>query len=329
MPSAMLLHQQLPEAELSWVVNDNFADVLRPLPFLKRLILFPRHAFASLETSKIRAFWQELRQEKYDYCLDYQGLFRSGLIAWLSGAGQRYGFAQAREMAPLFYTARIACPDDCRHAVAKNLHLTREFIRRLTGKALPPQPIAVEMVFPTDIRDNARRLLPPGDGPLLGMAFSSSWPAKNWPLEFFQDTVAELQKALPSLRCWLLGSPAEHEVGEQLLAKLDFLPAVNLAGKTDLQTLGCLLQQSQALLTNDSGPMHLAAALSIPCTALFGATDPALTGPFAADGTKHTVLRSLCPQSPCFQRQCPRQGVSCAAGISPHAAAAALLAQMT
>jgi ADP-heptose:LPS heptosyltransferase len=198
----------------------------------------------------------------------------------------------------------------------------------VTQCEIPAQPVAVEMDFPTSIRDGAQRLLPPGEGPLLAIAFSSSWPAKNWPLEFFRQTIAEVHKSLPSLRCWLLGSPAEHEQGERLLAMLDFLPAVNLAGQTDLQTLGCLLRQSRALLTNDSGPMHLAAALSVPCTALFGATDPTLTGPYAADGTKHTILHSLCPQSPCFRRVCPRQDAACSAGLCPQDAAAALLAQM-
>ena len=70
-----------------------------------------------------------------------------------------------------------------------------------------------------------------------------------------------------------------------------------------------LLSRSDALLTNDSGPMHIAAALKKPCVALFGATDPVLTGPYGPG--LHVIFRSRCPKSPCFKKQCPLQGVKC------------------
>jgi heptosyltransferase-2 len=100
---------------------------------------------------------------------------------------------------------------------------------------------------------------------------------------------------------------------------------VNLAGKTDLGTLAALLARSQALFTNDSGPMHIAAALRVPCVANFGSTDPEKTGPYGPKD-RHYVVRTRCPQSPCFQRECPLHNrLACSNQASVEEAAQAIL----
>ena len=320
LPAVALLRRTLPDCRLSWVVNDGLSDLLAFCPAIDRVVRFPRK---SHRPGDFLAFLHELRAEAYDVCLDYQGLLRSGLMAWASGARRRYGFASAREGSRLFYDCPLAPPPDCRHAIDKNLWLTREALRLEVGTAPGDEPVAIPFAIPPEELSAARELLPPGEGPVVAVGFSSSWPSKNWPKEFFRDVLAQTAARCPGLRCWLLGSPAERTAGEALRAICDGLPVVNLAGRTTLRSLCCLLRQTGALLTNDSGPMHIAAALGTPCVALFGATDPALTGPY---GASHRVFRSQCPQSPCFRRQCPRPNGRCEAGV-PTAEVSAALAE--
>lgn len=320
-PAVSLLHQCLPDCRLSWVVNDGLADILGYCQAVDRIIRFPRKA---RKAGAFLAFWRELRAEKYDFCIDYQGLLRSGLMAWLSGAGRRYGFASAREGAPWFYTRPLAFPQDIRHAVEKNLWLTGQVLRAETGIEAPAQPRRIDFSLPADEMTAAATQLPPGEGPVLAIGFSSSWPSKNWSPEFFREVIFRTAGRCPGLRCWLLGSPAEREAGEKLLQRLQGLQAVNLAGRTTLRSLCCLLRQTGAVLTNDSGPMHIAAVLGTPCVALFGATDPVLTGPYGIGGLEHRVFRSKCPESPCFRRECCLSGVSCSDGVSADEVAGAL-----
>lgn len=101
---------------------------------------------------------------------------------------------------------------------------------------------------------------------------------------------------------------------------------LNLAGKSNMTGLVGLLARSDALLTNDSGPMHIAAALKKPCVALFGATNPVLTGPYGPG--LHVVFRSGCSKSPCFKKQCPLKGVQCSHWTDVEAVADTIVAKL-
>ena len=325
-PAAAMLRQALPDAELSWVANDSLAQIVQLFPGLHRILPFPRREIGRCNLKAIHAFIRLLREETYDAILDFQGLLRTGLVCLFARRAPRYGFAHAREGAPLFYSRRIAVPLELRHAVDKNCFLARAFLRDL-GLEAPEGVPEAPLQLPQAWQEDARRLLDerlPGDGPLLAVGCSSRWESKSWSTEFFGDTLAEVRRRRPDARIWLLGSPGERERAEAVRIRAGLPPECDFAGGTDLGALTALLARSRVLFTNDSGPMHIAAALGTPCVACFGATDPTLTGPYGPPG-RHTVLRSPCPQSPCRQRICPLHPPCCA--TPPPATAADAIAE--
>jgi len=323
-----MLKECLSEAEIAWVVADAFRGFVECCTAVSRIIEFPRQAIRRHEFSAIGAYIRELRSEKYDYCIDYQGLLRSGLTSFVSRSPVRYGFAAGREGSPLFYTTAIKTPQEIQHAVEKNLYLTREFLRREFGLSPAESPSRIAFDVPQTEREAALAMLPSGEGPILAVGFSSTWPSKNWPLPFFSDVIHKTAERVPGLRCWLLGNAAEQGMGEELMSMLDGVNAVNLAGRTTLRGLCALLRASGALLTNDSGPMHIGAMLCTPCTALFGATNPKLTGPYGICGQAHRVITSKCCKSPCFTRLCQLPGGCCSDGINADSVAAALASDL-
>lgn len=138
-------------------------------------------------------------------------------------------------------------------------------------------------------------------------------PAKRWPLERFAEVANSVGTARPDIEWQLLGAPGEAGMGAKLSGMIR-ARHVNLVGKTDLSQLIAALRQCRALLTNDTGTMHLAAALGVPTIAVFGSTEPILTGPL---GDRHIVIRHHVPCSPCFRRECPFGHYDCMSGVPP------------
>lgn len=320
-PAVYALQQSQPDVHLSWVVNDSFTGIVSLLPGIERVIPFPRQKIARLNWPAWKQFKAMLQAEHYDLAIDFQGLFRSGMIAWFSRADQRVGFAHAREGAPLLYQQKIRVPASIRHAVDKNRFLVRELFN--LPEDFAPEPV---LQVKQDWLQAAGSLLQADGRPVLAVGFSSRWQSKTWPVSFFAQVLREVIRQVPSVQCWLLGSKGEQAEGEKLRQSLNSAQVINLAGQTSMENLVGLLKSSHALLTNDSGPMHIAAALQTPCVALFGATDPELTGPYGS--SRNQVFRTLCPKSPCFQRKCPFGNDQCSKGISPAEIAEAVASRL-
>src|SRR5207247_7538000 len=129
---------------------------------------------------------------------------------------------------------------------------------------------------------------------------SARWETKRWPLESFAAVGDRLQQD-EATRVVLIGGRDERPVGKQVMRAMQTAP-IDLMGQTTLKELIALLRRARLLVTNDSGPMHLAAAVGTPVIALFGPTDLARTGPY---GAGHTVLRTAAPCTPGSTRRCP------------------------
>jgi len=148
---------------------------------------------------------------------------------------------------------------------------------------------------------------------LVAMNPSARWDTKRWPSESFAAVGDRLQQD-EATRVVLIGGRDERPVGKQVMRAMQTAP-IDLMGQTTLKELIALLRRARLLVTNDSGPMHLAAAVGTPVIALFGPTDPARTGPY---GAGHTVLRSAVPCSPCFSRRCTNAvELECLTSIRP------------
>ena len=138
-------------------------------------------------------------------------------------------------------------------------------------------------------------------------------PAKRWPLERFAEAANKLSVAMPQIEWLLIGAPGEKEMGAKLANMLAQSRHQNLVGQTTLTELITRLRQCRLLLTNDTGTMHLAAALGVPTVSIFGSTEPILTGPL---GNHHRIVRHHVPCSPCFLRECAFGHYDCMTGVT-------------
>jgi heptosyltransferase I len=291
LPILNLLRRRWPAARISWLVTPACAGILEGHPQLDDVILFERKRWATWwrhpsRWLELRRFTRELRAKQFDLVLDLQGLFRSGWLARKTRAPVRIGFSNARELAWAFYTHRVPVDTLEQHAIDRYLKLAR-FI----GCDGP-----VKYVFPHTETDRAeiRSLAPPAYAVL---APGTNWPTKRWPIERFAMLPAALKQRF-GLESVVIGGPSETGLASQIPG------ATNLAGKTSLRRLCALIERAAVVVSNDSGPMHIAAALDRPLVALFGPTNPMRTGPH---NRPDAVLKLDIPCSPCYSRKCSHQ----------------------
>lgn len=233
---------------------------------------------------EIRTLFRGLKEERYDVVVDLQGLLRSGVITLATGSSLRIGFQEAREGSRFFYTHKIKGGKDI-HAVDRYLKVAA-FLNCRIDDICFPLPLSFNSSLLTDLsipKDYA--VIAPG----------ARWRTKRWPPEKF----GELVSLLP-LNTVVVGGKGDAGIAKEIVA-LSKGKAVSLAGKTTLKELIEVIRWAQFFVSNDSGPMHIAAALGIPVFAIFGPTDPVRTGPY---GKGHTVIREDIPCAPCLKKSC-------------------------
>ncbi|MBI5197558.1 MAG: lipopolysaccharide heptosyltransferase II, partial [Nitrospirae bacterium] len=308
LPVLSALRERWPQARISWVVKEQWADILQGHPYIDELILLKKNSL----TSGFRAFRKRLRQGRYDLAIDLQGLFRSGLIASLSGAPIRLGFANAREMATVFYTHRLNISRDL-HAVQRNLDLMALIgwkpSERFQGPAFTHFPLFVGLEASRRVADFLNRHLK-REGPLIVILPGSRWDKKRWPARNFAHLGTLLNEELKA-DIILLGAPQEVPLIQEIQGGLKG-PSLKVTDFT-LREMVSLLSRADLLVTNDSGPMHAAAAVGTSVVALFGPTDPGRTGPY---GQAAHVIQKPMECSPCFRKPCIHDRFVCMESIS-------------
>ncbi len=285
----------LPDSEVHWVVAKGFEGVLQGHPMIKRLWVIHKEnwkrpsRFIST-VSELGALSRGLRFERYDLVIDLQGLLRSGLITVLSGAGLRVGFSDARELSPFFYNLKVKGGTGI-HAVERYLKLASLIGINTDGVDFPLPPI----------QDTFH-----SEGPYYVVVPGARWSTKRWPVEYFIEVI----KALPATAV-IIGSREDVDIAGTIALNTEG-HSINMAGKTDLKSLFSIIKGASFMLSNDSGPMHIGAALSVPVYAMFGPTSEVLTGPY---GKGHTVFRADMGCSPCFRKTC--ETMRCMREITP------------
>ena len=313
LPVLSLVKRRWPEAEVSWLVTPAYAGILEGHPLLAEVILFERRRLAGFwrnprSALRLLQFARELRQRQFDLVIDLQGLFRSGWISRRTRSPLRVGFADARELAWLFYTQRVDAGDREQHAIDRNLKI---------AQALGCGSGPVEFPFPPHQAQRKRvdALLPEGQR-IAVLLPGANWLTKRWPADRFAALVEPL-RARFGLTCVIAGGSDAVELAPQIPG------AVNLAGKTSLLELVALLERAELVVANDSGPMHIAAALGRPLVTMFAPTNPVRTGPY---GRPDSVVRTSNQCSPCYRRQ--RWRCSCIDSIDVRAVLAAAEAEL-
>jgi heptosyltransferase-2 len=339
-PALIRLRERFPSAEFAILTPEKLADLYTGHPAVKETISVP-------PGEPLLATAGRIRRGGFDAALVLPNSHRAALEVFLGRIPVRAGIA-----APLrsFLLTHVACQRPGKVAMRKLSGA--EIRRRIAGNRAPatppgteahqvrdylhlvsevfgcgPEPAApVLRVTEEEQQRASRRFGLHPDRPLLALSPGAQYgPAKRWPAEYFIKTALAAQKER-SAYCVILGAKADLPACQEVAGALNQNSpgsALNLAGQTSLRELMTVIRLSDALLTNDSGPMHLAVALGTPVIALFGSTSPELTGPFPP-GAPHTVLRSVAPCSPCFRRECPID-LRCLRNISPETATHAVL----
>jgi len=297
------LRRQFPDAHLAWLVSRSLAPLIRHHPDLDDTIEFDRRAMRGLpfrHTARraLIDLIRRLRSQRFDCVIDLQGLWRSGFFTRATGARARIGFADAREMAWIFYNRRIQPPAGDIHAVDKNFLVASEL-------GFADQNRVFDLAITDAERDRAADLLAEAgldpDGAFAAILPGARWDTKQWLTDRFAEVIDGLQRQ-DHTPCLLLGGPDEVRRCEEV-ATLCHVSVVSMAGKTGLRELSAILERSAVVLCHDSGPMHLARALNRPIVCITGPTNPRRTGPYQSP---ESVLRKDLPCSPCYLRKLSR-----------------------
>ncbi len=275
------LRQRYPEAHISWMLRPDCAELVRGAAGLDDIIDFDRRRFGKMyyhwaAARDFRRFLGRLRAERFDLVLDLQGLFRSGFMAWASGAAVRVGFDNARECAGIFYTHKIRAGATPEHVVESNWRFA-EFLGFGRG----------EKVFAVPIPNSARRevetlvgeeALSRAGGYAVLLAGGTA-SAKCWPPEQFGVLAARLRLTY-DMGVVLLGTGQQEQAIAAQVAERAEHGVVNLVGKTSLKEAAAVLERARVVVGNDSGPLHIGAALAVPTIGLYGPTNPLVVGPY-------------------------------------------------
>lgn len=313
LPIWSVLRKRFPAAKITWLIAPACAGIVEGLPGIE-LLQFDRKnwgkAWRSPSAARdLLAFQRALRDRHFDLVLDVQGLFRSGWFTWKTRSPMRVGFANAREMAWLFYTRRVDVGPTEQHAVDRYLKL-------LDAIGCPAD--TVEFPLPITDRDRQRSRELCGDGsPYAVLCPGANWPTKRWPAAQFAQLVTPLRQRW-GLRTIVAGGPGDRRLGEEITGGL------NRCGETSLMELAAMTEGASVVVTNDSGPMHIAAALKRPLVAVFGPTNPVRTGPYGMPGS---IVRANVACSPCYRRECPRP--RCMDELGPEAVLSAIERQIS
>lgn len=308
------LREAYPSAQISWLAGTSFAPLLEGHPLLHEVIPFDRAHYGRMWRRpdiflEFLRFVAEVRRRRFDWIVDLQGLIRSGFLAWAGGAEKRVGFADAREFAWLFYTDRVRCPRGAVHAVDRNLAVARALGLMIDRPEFPLGLRPEEVVAARRLLERAARAALPE---FTAVIPGARWESKRWPAERFAALVDRLHRG-GAPPCVLFGSPDERVVASEVRARCRSA-VVDMTGQTSLRELAALLSVASQVVCNDSGPMHLAAALGRPLVALFGPTDPRRIGPYSGAAR---VVQHAVPCAPCYRRVCPLRHHNCLKLLEP------------
>jgi heptosyltransferase I len=301
LPAVAALRRAYPEAWLAWLVERAGANLLRGNPDLDELITVDTRGWRAHWWMGLRHAWyvtRHLRRASFDLCIDFQGLFKSALFAYCSGAPQRLGFPRQMCREPLstiFTNMHGPLVDPRVHVVDQSVELLQALDvatteRRFTIPLTEADEHFAERVW--------RELELRSDVPVVVLCPGAAWKTKQWgELNFARLNDALIRRF--QVRTLLTWGPGEESLIQRVVRATSYTPAI--APATTLLQLAALIARSRAFVGGDTGPLHLAAAVGTPTVALFGPSSPQRNGPY---GPGHVVLHRELPCSHCYQRTC-------------------------
>lgn len=298
LPLLPVLRQRFPESHISWVINRELSDLLTGHSCLNELIPFDRRG-------GVPDWWRLLRQlrnSQFDLVLDLQGLLRTGVMSFATRAPVRIGLQTARE------GSHLAC-----HHLLPDTGIQVPAHRRAWRVAeelgLGDLQSQTEIAIPDVDRTWAESLRASLPGPLLVIQPGTRWQTKQWPIRHFAEVT---RRAIRKMNCSVvvIGSRNESAGAQELVEMVQYVAPHSelrsLAGQTTLKQLAALLQRADLVLSNDSGPLHLAAGLGTPVVGIFTCTSPVRSGP--PPSPFHQLVATQLPCAASYCKRCPQQG---------------------
>jgi len=305
LPTLTALCKSFPSAKISWLVRPDFSPLFENHPCLSETILFDRK-FLGKAWYNWRAFVgllsliRRLRRSKFDLVIDLQGLFRTAFLGWVTGCKKRFGMANARELAHIFYTHKICQNQHCIHLVDYYLKIIQTVcntVQPSNGETAScssehtdeqafdyqgVKPSHIQFLLPVDSAavDRVNRLLMANGidpGRYAVLVPCSAHEEKCWPTERFAALANRISQRF-GLSIIATGTALEADIVERLNS-LANVQIANFAGKTSLNELIALLKSAALVVSNDTGPGHIAAALDTPLVMIFGQSNPARVAP--------------------------------------------------
>ncbi len=300
LPALEALRARFPRAEIVLVSKPWVSEIYWHHPAVNRQIIYKPQS----EHRGARGLWrfaQELKAEQFDAAILLQNAFHAAWMAYLARIPVRIGYA--RDGRSFLLDDAIEPPLPAAYGHQASYYLQLLFRAGVIDKPRPVEEIRVYLTDP-ELQWAAKKLDNLGlSGPrfLIGLSPGAAFgPAKRWMPERFASLADRLTGAL-NADVLIFGSPEERPLAEEIARAMHHTPTV-VAGDTSLRQLLALMAQCRLIVTNDSGPMHLAAALGVPLVAIFGSTDERATGPV---GTRLRIVSRRVECSPCGLRQCP------------------------
>lgn len=288
LPAVAAIRRAAPGAEIDWLVDAVHVEFLKLVPVLSNIVALDARTASAWLDARAR-----LRARRYDIALDFQGLIKSAALARISGATRVVGFDRAglREGAAAFFYTEHVTTGDGRHVIDKNLQLATAAGASTTNVEFPLRDVTSAAL------EAVRSQVP---GPVALINCGAAWPNKRWPADRFGRIAAWLREhhGLSSIALW---GPGEAALADAVVRASN--GAAIAAPTTTLTDLVAFSRAAALMISGDTGPTHIAAAVGTPIVALFGPTTPGRNGPWDADD----ISLSRYDQCAChYERRCRR-----------------------
>jgi lipopolysaccharide heptosyltransferase I len=298
LPVLTALRRRYPEGHIAWLVNRVYEPLLRGHPDLDETLPFERGASRwglwHAVMSYLR-FGRDLRSQRFDLVIDLQGLLRSGLLTAASGARRRVGLSSAREGSAWFYTDVLPVCDF--HAI----HAVDRYWLAAEALGVGDTPKLFRVPVAEEAQQWARQAVRDCPRPWLVLGIGSRWVTKRWLPRHFAALARRAQARFGGTALFV-GGADETPLAEATARELTG-PARDFTGKTALPQLAALLSLADVMIANDTGPLHLAAALGRPVVAPYTCTKVLLNGPY---GALSDAVEAPVPCQGSYLKRCPR-----------------------
>ncbi len=303
LPALETIKKKYPESRITWLVEEAAAGLIEGHPLIDKVLVSERKKWMRMMTKRdtfmqglrsVIRFIRELRSDTYDIAIDFQGLFKSGVLIGITRAHRKIGFNGTRELSYLFLNERLPAFDIERHALERYLDIVRHL------GAENPATSCILSIEPERVRMAARAAAVRKEGsPLVVINPVARWKTKLWSERNF-SALADRMQSEKNATIIFTGSRQDRDTIKRICDGMSS-EASNWAGETSLKELAALAGLCDLFITTDTGPMHIAAAAGAKVVALFGPTAPWRTGPY---GPSCVSIRAGIDCSPCFKRKC-------------------------